>query len=151
MADVFISYSKSARSLTESCAAELEGRGLTVWWDKQLSAGDVFRHEIRQEIAAAKAVVVIWSQPATTSNWVYAEAALAARTGKLVSLAAADVRSDDLPLPFGVFHLTPLLDWNEVLRAVRARISGALEPAASKAFDDRWQGFWLLDPKQTPF
>ena len=152
MADVFISYSKAApRELTERLATWLEQQNLSVWWDRDLASGESFRHEIRRQLIAAKAVIVIWSRPASTSDWVHAEAAVAARVGRLVSLAAEDVTDRDLPLPFGVFHLTRVEDQDEILRAVRRRIEGTLEPASAIDFDPRWAGLWLLDPLQTAF
>ena len=151
MADVFISYSKAARALTEEVAAELEHRGITHWWDTELDSGDLFRHELRQQIAAAKAVIVIWSQPATTSKWVWAEASLADRTGKLVPLRAHDVLADDLPLPFSEAHTTELDDTPAWLDVVRRRIGGELAPALARESDPRWTGMWLLDPKQQAY
>ncbi len=102
----------------------------------------------------AKAVIVIWSPKATKSHWVYSEANLAQREGKLVSVALPGICADDLPQPFEVFHLTPLLEWDSVLRSVRDRVSGVLQPPLPKDFDDRyesWAGFWLLNPKQEKF
>ncbi len=49
MADVFISYSKSHAALTRELAHELETKGLTVWWDTDLLAGESFRERIVQE------------------------------------------------------------------------------------------------------
>jgi hypothetical protein len=84
VADVFISYSKKHRPLTERVAELLESLScvgpdgtaepITVWWDKSLLSGDVFHREITQEIDKAVAVVVIWSEGAVASDWVYAEA-----------------------------------------------------------------------------
>jgi hypothetical protein len=36
MADIFISYAKAARPVTEQLASELQAKGFTVWWDSAL-------------------------------------------------------------------------------------------------------------------
>jgi adenylate cyclase len=81
VADIFISYSSLHRDLTRALAAAIEaqyGPG-SVWWDQAgLRSGDKFSPEITRALDEAKAVVVVWTQGAVTSDWVYAEAARAA-------------------------------------------------------------------------
>jgi adenylate cyclase len=81
VADIFISYSSLHRDLTRALAAAIEtqyGAG-SVWWDQAgLRSGDKFSPEITRALDEAKAVVVVWTQGAVTSDWVYAEAARAA-------------------------------------------------------------------------
>jgi TIR domain-containing protein len=84
MPDVFISYSKKHRPLTERVAALLDGeesvgpdgksKRIRVSWDQSLTSGDVFHREITDQIDKAGAVVVIWTEGAVASDWVYAEA-----------------------------------------------------------------------------
>jgi len=93
MADIFVSYSKKHRPLTERVAALLNGKEfvgpdgtskpITVWWDQSLSSGDVFHRDITKQIDKAGAVVVIWSEGAVASDWVYAEAQRGAAQKKL--------------------------------------------------------------------
>jgi len=68
MADVFISYSKQERALTERLAADLLARGYTVWWDTNQVSGEAFRNVIQQELAAAKSVIVIWTPASVLSD-----------------------------------------------------------------------------------
>ena len=46
MPDVFISYSKTDRAIAEALADDLRDRGVEVWWDYQLYAGDDFHDAI---------------------------------------------------------------------------------------------------------
>ena len=39
MADVFISYARGDRSFAQAMATELAAAGFSVWWDRELSAG----------------------------------------------------------------------------------------------------------------
>jgi TIR domain len=71
---VFISYSKSDPEPTRELADFLTARGYSVWWDTNLTAGEIFRKTIDREINAADAVIVIWTPHSVTSDWVVAEA-----------------------------------------------------------------------------
>ena len=73
MADVFISYSKSHAVVTQRLARELEGLGLSVWWDTELVAGESYRLRIQQEINAARAAIVIWTPQSVQSEFVISE------------------------------------------------------------------------------
>ena len=111
LADVFISYSSAARPLTEELAAWLQAQRLSVWYDRELRSGVRYPTEIRRQLIAAKASVVLWSRPSLGSEWVYAEAVEAARIGTAVFVAADDVTPVQLPLPFNAgFHVVRLED-----------------------------------------
>jgi hypothetical protein len=109
MADVFISYAKTARPQTEGLAIFLAGEGYSVWWDAALLSGDSFRSVILKELDAAKAVIVIWTPASVQSEWVISEAERAAAAGKLITLRTRDIPIQSIPMPFGVRH-TELVD-----------------------------------------
>ena len=157
MAHVFISYSKKHRELTERVAALLEGRDivrpdgtserLTVWWDKGLLSGDVFHREITKQIDEARAVVVIWTEGAVASDWVYAEAQRGASRRKLVPLRDPLLARDKIPLPFAVFHIDDADNNGAIIASVLARLGGTPgEDVGILPADQRW----LLDPKAEP-
>ncbi len=97
MTDVFISYSRKDRSRADVMARELRGRGLDVWWDTHLKAGAEFRQEIAQKLAAAKAVIVIWSEESVASRFVCDEADVGAQQDTLFPVLVDMV---DIPLGF---------------------------------------------------
>jgi hypothetical protein len=109
MADVFISYAKTARPQTEGLAIFLAGEGYSVWWDAALLSGDSFRSVILKELDAAKVVIVIWTPASVQSEWVISEAERAAAAGKLITLRTRDIPIQSIPMPFGVRH-TELVD-----------------------------------------
>ena len=124
MADVFISYARSDRDAAAALAAWLEAQGLDVWWDSALAGGENFSRRIEQELAAAAAVVVLWSQAASGSDWVRDEAATAKAAGKLVP---ASIDGSPPPLGFQGLHTIPLPGWRTgdagfptLLRAIEA-------------------------------
>lgn len=120
MADVFISYAKTARSETEGLATYLEGEGYSVWWDAALVSGDSFRSVILKELDAAKAVIVIWTPASVESAWVISEAERAAEAGKLITLRTRDVPVQRIPMPFGVRHTELVDNRAAVLAALRS-------------------------------
>ena len=106
MADVFISYSKSYTAITRELAHELEAKGLTVWWDTDLLAGETFRDRIIEELKACKAAIVIWTPQSVKSAYVISEAERARLSNKLVQLRTSDVDPSDLPPPFDTTHVS---------------------------------------------
>ena len=99
----------------------------------------------------AKAVVVIWNRSAIGSNWVCAEAQQAARRGTLISLLSDDVDPDDLPLPFDQYQSIRSNDHNLLIDSLKEKLNGIRTPASDQQFDQRWAGYWLLDPVLRPF
>jgi len=99
---------------------------------------------IEKELAAAKAVIVVWSAESIKSRWVKDEAVAAADAGKLIPISIDDAEA---PMGFRQFHLIDLSAWKndaaasafqDVSRAVKARVSGERQaapatPAITKA------------------
>ncbi len=118
MADVFISYSKVDRSIAEALANDLKEDGYDVWWDFELYAGDDFHHVIRRELAEAKAVIVIWSESAVTSQWVRGEAQEAFDQGKLIATHVPYFDTRKLPINFRALHTENVGSRANIVRAV---------------------------------
>ena len=54
MADVFISYSKQSPEPTRKLAADLDARGVSVWYDTELLPGEHFQQRLEDELLSAK-------------------------------------------------------------------------------------------------
>src|SRR5262249_10073325 len=91
MADIFISYSKPHVELTRDLASDLEAKGLTVWWDTDLLAGESFRQRIIQELHDCTAAIVIWTPQSVSSDYVISEAERARKAGKLIQIRTEEV------------------------------------------------------------
>src|SRR3954471_4245744 len=74
VADIFISYSSDDRPRIERIAQALIDEGWSVWWDRKLGAGNIFRDKIAREMEASKCVLVVWTASSVTSQWVLDEA-----------------------------------------------------------------------------
>jgi TIR domain len=101
MADVFISYARADRSVAEQIAKAISDEGWSVWWDRDLSAGEPFGQIISAQLEKAKAVVVIWTNASVVSDWVVDEASEALKRNILVPIAIGDARP---PLGFRRLH-----------------------------------------------
>jgi hypothetical protein len=131
MADVFVSYAKTDRSLASKLVVMLEAEGWKVWWDTSLAAADLYRDEIMKQLALARAVITIWTPNSIRSDWVRAEAGTAKKEGKLIPVKTSDVAYADIPLPFGEMH-TENLESSELIRAavVAQLAKPEVEPSA---------------------
>jgi TIR domain len=135
MADIFISYSKSDHALALKLSAFLESEGWSVWWDKSLGAADLYRDEIMKQLAAARAVITIWTENSIRSDWVRAEAGRAKADGKLIPVKTSELTYGDIPLPFGEMQ-TENLESNELIRA--AVVTQLSKPAVQQS------AFWQI-------
>ncbi len=120
MADIFISYSKKHAPLTEELARDLEAEGYTTWWDTRLLPDDVFFPDsIRNEIAAAKAVIVIWAEHSIASRWVYSAANEADKQGKLLQVRDETLDPHRAPLPFNSGNIPPVTERAKIFAALK--------------------------------
>lgn len=71
---VFVSYSRADQQAAKRVIALLKEAGFTVWWDGELEAGTQYLDTTEQALESAEAVVVLWTQTSTGSNWVRDEA-----------------------------------------------------------------------------
>ncbi len=108
MADVFISYARSSEGHAKIVAERLRERGFDVWLDFDLPTHRVYADVIAEQLASAKAVVVIWSDEAVKSQWVRSEADRARAEDKLVQLIVDGAR---LPMPFDQIQCANLSGW----------------------------------------
>ncbi|MGH1491947.1 MAG: toll/interleukin-1 receptor domain-containing protein [Acidimicrobiales bacterium] len=129
MADVFISYAGEDRSTAAALSGALEAAGWSVWWDRELAAGDEFAGVIERELDAAGCVIVLWSHAAARSRWVTAEGQRAFDAEK-----ALPARLDDLtpPLPLSMIQAPALAAWDRTpgapeLDELKAAILGSLD------------------------
>ncbi len=109
MADVFVSYARGDQQWALTIAEHLIGAGFTVWWDTDLLPHTRFATVIEEQIHAAHAVLVIWSQAAAASQWVRAEAELGRAGGKLIQVS---IDGSAIPIPFNQYQSADLREWH---------------------------------------
>ena len=133
MADVFLSYSKLRRELTEALARDLEAEGYSVWWDTSLLPTDNFRDEIDRQLDQAKAIIILWTPESIESKWVRAEADHADSEHKLINTHSSDLIPHRIPKPFNQIHSVNLDNRAVILAAVKKLIEShpSRTPASS--------------------
>jgi TIR domain len=118
-ADVFLSYSNNDFAQVQKLADELEGKQISVWYDRRLIAGQPYRDVLRQRIETVKAVVVLWTENSIPSKWVKAEADLADRQKKLICLRDPKLEPTHIPMPFAANnHIVEVGKMPELLKAL---------------------------------
>ena len=139
MADIFISYSREHRPLTEALRSQLEARGYSVWFDASLHPTGSFHEEIKAEIDAAKAVVVVWTAASVRSEYVCKEAARAREAGKLFAMHGPGFDPGTMILPpFNDLHSVEVTNVDAIVNALyHKRIPPSHRPGRDKATSER--------------
>jgi hypothetical protein len=130
MSDIFISYAKADHALALKLSAFLEAEGWSVWWDKSLAAADLYRDEIMKQLAAARAVITIWTENSVKSDWVRAEAGRAKAEGKLIPIKTPELGYGDIPLPFGEMHTENVASTDLIRAAIVAQLAKPSVPSS---------------------
>lgn len=108
MTDIFISYAHEDRDIAQALAGEFSARGLEVWWDEDLRAGDDWASKIMGTLDTVRLVVTLWSPSSINSEWVSLEAGYALVKNKLVP---AKVMPVETPSPFRSVQEADLTGW----------------------------------------
>jgi YD repeat-containing protein len=109
MTDVFISYASEDRTRAKKLAEALEAKGFSVWWDRNIIAGQAYDEVIERELETATSVVVLWSKHSVISEWVKNEAQVAVERGRLVPAVIDAVKP---PLEFRRKQTVDLVGWD---------------------------------------
>ncbi|MBL8551973.1 MAG: TIR domain-containing protein [Hyphomonadaceae bacterium] len=131
MAQVFLSYASEDRDRVRPLAEALAAKGFSVWWDRSIAAGDDFSAVIQRELAAAKAVIVVWTNVSAQSAWVRDEAGRARDDGRLVPVMLDRIQ---IPLGFGAFQAEDFSRWNGAANAAQMQL---LEEAVKAKLEGR--------------
>lgn len=109
MADIFISYKREDKHLAEDVIHRLKEAGFSVWYDDRITPHSSWDETIEREIAAAKAVVVLWTTRSVASEWVRTEADYAKTHGKIVPVMLED---SAVPLAYRRTQFADLTHWD---------------------------------------
>jgi hypothetical protein len=135
MADIFISYSRKDLSRVRTLADALSAHGWSVWWDRQIPAGQTFDEVIAVELGRARCVIVVWSKESIASSWVREEAEEGRRREILIPVLIDGERP---PLGFGRIQAADLTDWNgddraDAFRKLVSDVASILGPPQAHA------------------
>jgi uncharacterized membrane protein YhaH (DUF805 family) len=108
MADVFISYAREDRPRAEQVARGLQAIGLEPFWDTEIPPGQTWADYIEAKLTGCKAVIVLWSEHSTKSQWVREEARMGRDKSKLIP---ALLDASPMPFGFGEVQAANLANW----------------------------------------
>lgn len=108
MADVVICHAPENEATLRQLADAVAHAGYDVWHGGADAPDATGTDAVTDQVAAAKAVIVIWSEAAASSEWVKAEANVARGLKKLVQVSA-DGRPP--PIPFDRADMVSVLTW----------------------------------------
>jgi hypothetical protein len=74
MTDIFVSYASRDRERVRRLVLMLEELGHSIWWDRNIDAGEEFDLTIEKAIEEARCMVVVWSEHSVSSECVRTEA-----------------------------------------------------------------------------
>lgn len=134
MADVFIAYAREDSGKAAHVAQGLAALGVEAFWDKEIPPGQTWADYLEGKLTACKAVIVLWSEHSTTSQWVREEARMGREKSKLIPVL---LDASQPPFGFGEVQAADLSRWNgdfaqpewtRFVQAVQATVGA--EPAA---------------------
>ncbi len=109
MADVFLSYAREDAARAEQVARGLAESGVDVFWDNEIPPGTTWADYIEQKLTQCKALIVLWSEHSTKSQWVREEARMGRDKGVLIP---AMIDACQAPFGFGEVQAANLAGWN---------------------------------------
>lgn len=107
MSDVVISYAGENEATARQLADAVQREGYGVWRPEGGSDAST-ADAVTERIAGAKAVIVIWSDAAASSEWIRAEANVARGMKKLVQTSAD---GNPPPIPFDAAQVASISTW----------------------------------------
>jgi hypothetical protein len=120
MTDIFISYKREDEARVAPIVKGLQGAGLSVWWDLDISVGQARRQSISEQLEAARCVIVVWSKTSVgpLGEFVQEEAGRGKARGVLIPVRIDRVTE---PLGFGEIQALDLVGWRGNRRNLRFR------------------------------
>ena len=109
MADVFLSYAREDTARADQVAKGLAAAGLDVFWDNEIPPGTTWADYIEQKLTQSKALIVLWSENSTKSQWVREEARMGRDKGVLIPVM---IDNSQPPFGFGEVQAANLSNWN---------------------------------------
>jgi hypothetical protein len=109
MADVFLSYAREDTARADQVAKGLTAAGLDVFWDNEIPPGTTWADYIEQKLTQCKALIVLWSEHSTKSQWVREEARMGRDKGVLIPVM---IDASQPPFGFGEVQAANLTTWN---------------------------------------
>lgn len=131
MADVFIAYAREDTGKAAHIAQGLAALGVDAFWDKEIPPGQTWADYLEGKLAVCKAVIVLWSEHSTKSQWVREEARMGREKSKLIPVLLDAAQP---PFGFGEVQAADLSRWSgDFAQPEWARFAQAVQAAVGAA------------------
>lgn len=148
MAEVFLSYAREDRARAEQVARGLAAAGVEVFWDNEIPPGQTWADYIESKLTQCRALIVLWSEHSTKSQWVREEARLGRDKGVLIP---AMIDASQAPFGFGEVQAANLSSWNgEAEHADWRRFVEAVRAASNRQPAPQPQPAMSAPPRAAP-
>jgi uncharacterized membrane protein YhaH (DUF805 family) len=108
----------------------LQSAGIEAFWDTEIPPGQTWADYIEGKLSLCKALIVLWSEHSTKSQWVREEARMGRDKGKLIP---AMLDTSAAPFGFGEVQAANLSNWNgDPNDAEWKRVQGAVQAALGR-------------------
>lgn len=115
-ADIVIVYSRKDSGALADCSAALSSEGYSVWWDRDMTAGRLWKEQVNQQIDRSRKVIALWSTAASQSDEVGREMAYAYGQNKLIPLCIDDAQRNKIYASLEHKRITNFLDQIEDIK-----------------------------------
>jgi len=136
MADVFLSYAREDAGRAQQIAQALQAEGVDVFWDNEIPPGSTWADYIETKLTQCKALIVLWSEHSTKSQWVREEARMGRDKGVLIPVM---IDASTPPFGFGELQSANLAEWR-----------GERDQPNWRRFADAVSSFAKSAPRQAP-
>lgn len=127
--DAFISHSSKNRAIASRLEGALEATGLKVWLDdSEIKLGVLLGQELQSSIRKCRALVLLWSTPASESRWVNSEWLSAFHQNRFILPCVLDAAPLPQCLQNSVFLPLP-----QVTQAAAERLAQSIRDAPRSA------------------
>jgi len=110
VSDIFLSYARADVADARRIAEALSSLGWSVWWDPALRAGEIWPERLKEELKAARSIVVLWSATSIQREWVKDEAKVGLERGCIFPVTLQAVL--ELPEGFRDVQTDSLAGWD---------------------------------------
>jgi hypothetical protein len=139
---LFVSYSRKDADAIQPILQGLAGRGVRLWWDLGLQAGEEYGARLEQLVDGSAGLVVFLSVNSTkqkkSQNWVLSETKHAAEAGKEI----VPVMLEDFALPL---EWKALVEHRQIVAASQTGREGAVQGIVSRA-----QALGCIEAEEVP-
>ena len=109
MSDIFLSYATEDRERGRLVYSALADHGWSVFWDRAIPPGKTWRLFLEEQLARARAILVLWTVASVESSWVVEEAEEGKRRQMLIPVLLDSVR---VPVSFRTIQSADLSGWS---------------------------------------